>query len=100
MLSIFPALLAFTAMLGWLGFFIGEDDAENVRRHVIEFVDDHLGTTGGPVAKTVIDILSTPRGGVAAVGFLIAAWSMSKGFAGLFRGLALIYGHPGRRSNL
>ena len=27
-LSIFPALLAFTAMLGWLGFFIGEDDAE------------------------------------------------------------------------
>ena len=33
---------------------------------------DHLGTTGGPVAKTVIDILSTPRGGVAAVAFLIA----------------------------
>jgi membrane protein len=99
-LSIFPAVLAFTAMLGWLGFFIGEDNAESVRRHVIEFVEDHLGTSGGPVAKTVIDILSTPRGGVAAIAFLIAVWSMSKGFAGLFRGLARIYGHPGRRSNL
>jgi membrane protein len=99
-LSVFPALLAFTAMLGWLGFFIGEDNAENVRRHVIEFVDDHLGTTGGPVATTVIDILSTPRGGVAALAFLIAVWSMSKGFAGLFRGLARIAGHPGRRSNM
>ena len=32
--------------------------------------------------------------------FLIAVWSMSKGFAGLFRGLARIYGQPGTRNNL
>src|SRR5262249_22327000 len=40
------------------------------------------------------------RGGVAAIAVLIAVWSMSKGFAGLFRGLARIYGEPGARSNL
>jgi len=99
-LSIFPAILAFTAMLGWLGFFIGEDNANDVRRRIIDFIEERLGTSGGPVARTVIDILSTPRGGVAAVAFLIAVWSMSKGFAGLFRGLARIYGEPGIRSNL
>ena len=53
MLSVFPAVLAFTAMLGWLSFFIGEANAEEVRAKVIEVVEERLGTTGGPVAKTI-----------------------------------------------
>jgi membrane protein len=100
LLSIFPAALAFTAMLGWLSFFIGEANAEEVRAKVIEVVGERLGTTGGPVAKTIIDILSTPRGGVAVLAFLIAVWSMSKGFAGLFRALARIYGQPDKRNDM
>lgn len=99
-LSIFPAVLAFTAMLGWLEFFVGESNAASVRAEVIEFVEERLGTKGSAVAETIIDILSTPQGGIAAIAFLIAVWSMSKGFAGLFRGLARIYGEPGKRSNI
>ncbi len=98
-LSIIPAVLAFTAMLGWLEFFIGESNAASVRAEVIEFVDDRVGIKGSAVADTVIDILATPQGGIAVIAFLIAVWSMSKGFAALFRGLARIYGEPGRRSN-
>src|SRR5207344_1766931 len=37
------------------------------------------------------------RAGVAIVGFATAAWGMSKGFAGLFRGLALVDGNAGAR---
>jgi membrane protein len=99
-LSIAPAALAMTALLGWMELFIGEEAAADVRREIIDFVESTLGTSGGEITTTLVDILSTPSGGVALVGFVIAVWSMSKGFAGLFRGLARIHGVPEARNNL
>jgi membrane protein len=99
-LSIPPAALAMAALLGWLELIIGEETANDVRQTVIEFIEGSDFNAGGNIAKTVVDLLTTPRGGIAVVGFLIAVWSMSKGFAGLFRGLARIHGEPEARNNM
>jgi membrane protein len=99
-LSLPPAALALAAILGWLELVVGEEVASDVRAEVIRLVEDGLETTNGPVREALVDILERPRGAIAVVGFVIAVYSMSKGFAALFRGLARIHGHPGRRSNL
>jgi membrane protein len=99
-LSLPPAALALTAILGWLELIVGKETADDVRAEVIRIVEDGLGTTTGPAREAIADILESPRGAIAAVGFVIAVYSMSKGFAALFRGLARIHGHPGGRSNV
>jgi membrane protein len=99
-LSIVPAALAVTAVLGWLEVIIGKQAADDVRTEIVEFVERTLGTAGGEISTTIIDILTGPSSGVAIVGFLLAVWSMSKGFASLFRGLARIHGNPDGRNNL
>ena len=99
-LSIVPAALAVTAMLGWFEVLIGKQAADDVRAEIIEFVERTLGAAGGEISTTIIDILTEPSSGVAIVGFLLAVWSMSKGFASLFRGLARIHGDPEARNNL
>ena len=99
-LSIVPAALAVTAVLGWFEVLIGKQAADDVRAEIVEFVERTLGAAGGEIGTTIIDILTEPSSGVAIVGFLLAVWSMSKGFASLFRGLARIHGDPEARNNL
>jgi len=99
-LSIVPAALAVTAVLGWFEVLIGKQAADDMRAEIVEFVENTLGAAGGEIGTTIIDILTEPSNGGAVVGSLLAVWSMSKGFASLFRGLARIHGDPEARNNL
>ena len=99
-LSLAPAVLAFAALLAWAGKLLGSETEQDVRAEITKFLNEHAGALGGDMAKALIDILDTPSGAIALIGFLVAVWSMSKGFAALFRGLAVIGGHPGTRTNV
>jgi membrane protein len=100
-LSLFPALLAFVAMLGYLDLFIGREKADEVRQDIIEAIDRVFGDGSmSGITDIVVDILETPNGALALVGLLGALWSMSKGFAGLCRALARIHGRPEARRGI
>jgi membrane protein len=97
-LSLFPMAIAFISLLGSMDRFIGETNAEKVRVEVIKRIDEVLSIGQLQTLRTsIIDILTTPRSGLAIVGLLTALWSMSKGFAGLCRALARIHDRPMRR---
>ena len=99
-LSLAPAVLAFAALLAWAGKLLGSETEQDVREEITKFLNEHAGSLGGDMAEALIDILDTPSGAIALIGFVVAVWSMSKGFAALFRGLAVIGGHPGTRTNM
>jgi membrane protein len=92
-LSIFPVAIAFVSLLGTMEVFIGKANADRVRNDVTERLDRVLAAGQmDAVRKTIVDILTTPRAGLAIVALLTALWSMSKGFAGLCRSLAHVHG--------
>jgi len=100
-LSLFPALLAFVSILGYLDLFIGHDNAEKVRDNITAAVERVFGQgTLSGLSEVVVDILDTPRGALALFGLLGALWSMSKGFAALCRALAAIHGQPEARRGI
>jgi membrane protein len=94
--SVFPAALAFASLLGSLELFIGQSAADEARQHIIDFLNRTL-PPGSEITSTIDNILHQSRAGLAIVGLLSAAWGMSKGFAGLIRGLSVVDDHPGTR---
>lgn len=99
-LSLAPAVLAFAAMLGVIGRIIGDSATQDVKDEITRFLEGSAASSGGDLTKNLIAILDTPSGAVALIGFAIAVWSMSKGFAALFRGISRINGLPEGRTNL
>jgi membrane protein len=95
-LSVFPAVLAFTSLLGSLELFVGKSAADQLRQDIIDFLNRTL-PPDSEITTTITNIIQQSRAGLAIVGLLSAAWGMSKGFAGLCRGLALVDGNPGGR---
>ena len=95
-LSVFPAVLAFTSLLGSLELFIGSSAADQLRQEITDFLNRTL-PADSEITTTFTNIINQSRAGLAVVGLLSAGWGMSKGFAGLFRGLALVEGHMGAR---
>jgi membrane protein len=92
-LSIFPVAIAFVSLLGTMEVFIGEANADKVRNEVTERLDRVLAVGQmDSIRTTILDILTTPRAGLAIIALLTALWSMSKGFAGLCRSLAHVHG--------
>jgi membrane protein len=90
-LSLFPTLLAFAAVLGSLELFVGPSAAESLRSTITDFLQRTL-PPDSEITSTVTNIINQSRAGVAIVGFVSAIWGMSKGFAGLLRALALVEG--------
>jgi membrane protein len=95
-LSVFPAVLAFTSLLGSLELFIGSSAANELRRQITDFLNRTL-PADSEITTTLTNIINQSRAGLAIIGLASAAWGMSKGFAGLFRGLALVEGNSGAR---
>src|SRR4051812_10395027 len=95
-LSVFPAVLAFTSLLGSMELFVGKSAADELRQDLIDFLNRTL-PPDSEITTTITNIINQSRAGLAIVGLLSAAWGMSKGFAGLCRGLALVDGQPGAR---
>jgi membrane protein len=95
-LSVFPAVLAFTSLLGSMELLVGKSAADELRQDIVDFLHRTL-PPDSEITTTITNIIQQSRAGLAIVGLLTAGWGMSKGFAGLCRGLALVDGHPGAR---
>jgi membrane protein len=94
--SMFPAVLAFASLLGSIEVFIGSAAADELRRQITDFLNRTL-PPDSEITSTVTNIIQQSRAGIAIIALLSAGWGMSKGFAGLCRGLALVDGQPGAR---
>jgi membrane protein len=95
-LSVFPAVLAFASLLGSVERLIGKSAADELRSEITDFLNRTL-PPDSEITTTVTNIIQQSRAGIAVVALLSAAWGMSKGFAGLCRGLAMVDGQPGAR---
>jgi membrane protein len=95
-LSVFPAVLAFTSLLGSMELLVGKSAADELRQDITDFLNRTL-PPDSEITTTITNIIQQSRASLAIVGLLTAGWGMSKGFAGLCRGLALVDGHPGAR---
>jgi membrane protein len=95
-LSIFPTVLAFAAILGSMQVFIGDSAAASVRHGITDFLNRTL-PANSQITVVIDDILNQSRGSLAIVAFASALWGVSKGFAGFCRALAGIAGHAGGR---
>ena len=94
--SMFPAVLAFASLLGSIEVLIGKSAADELRRQITDFLARTL-PPDSEITSTVTNIIQQSRAGIAIVALLSAGWGMSKGFAGLCRGLALVDGQRGAR---
>ncbi len=98
-LSLFPTLLAFAAILGSIEVIIGKSAADALRQDITDFLNRTL-PPDSEITSTITNIIYQSRASVAVVGVLSALWGVSRGFAGLVRALCVVDGRPFARRPL
>lgn len=97
-LSIFPALLAIAAAVGWLESLLGQDVAARAQREVIGLLEQVLTEEASGAVDTARDLFERESPGVLTIGLLGALWAMSRGLAAVIRALHQAYDVEERRS--
>ena len=95
-LTLFPALLVVTAVLGQLGNLIGDDNAVRVEQAVLDFLDRLLTDTAGGAISTVEDLFETGTNALT-VATLLALASLSTAFSTLVNTVNIAYDVPETR---
>jgi membrane protein len=89
-LTVFPTLLVFAAVLGQARAFIGDDNTEQVQEAVVDFLQRVLTTSAGGVEGTVRDLFNT-SGNTLTVALVIALASVAQAFASVLNTVTLAY---------
>jgi membrane protein len=89
-LTIFPTLLVFAAVLGQLSSVIGEDNTDTVKKAISDFLKTILTSSASGVDKTVNDLFST-HGNAFTLALVIALASMAQAFASVLNTVTLAY---------
>lgn len=97
-LSVFPALLAITAALGWLESLLGRDVALRAQQEVVGLLERVLTDEASGAVDTARDLFARENPGVLTFGVLGALWAMSRGLAAVIRALHQAYDVEERRS--
>jgi len=92
LLSLFPLLLVSSAILGWLGSFIGTDLAEDVEGQLTDWTAQVFGAESG-VVNAVMSLFSDSSTSALTVGVVATVYTASRGFAAVVRALDVAYGH-------
>lgn len=95
-LTLFPAMLVVAAVLGQLGNFIGEGNAREVERAVLDFLDQLLTDTASGAIATVEDLFETGTNALT-VATLLALASLSTAFSTLVNTVNIAYDVPETR---
>lgn len=97
-LSIFPGMLVFGALLGLIDNFFGADVADRAEDAVVEAIQDALGSEAGPISNAASDLFNSPSGRALTIGVLVAIFSLSRGFSAVVRALDVAYDIDTQRS--
>jgi membrane protein len=90
--SLFPALLFLTALLGYL-------PVEGLQERLLAYASDVLPPDAAATLKrTLTEIVSERRGGLASLGILAALWASSNGMGSLMSAMNSVWGVKERRS--
>ena len=98
MLSLFPALLALTSVLGLLSSVTGQDVADRTETQIVDALDDVLTDQADGTVSAVSDLFRQPSPGLLTISLLLALWAASRGFVAVVRGLDIAYDLPEHRS--
>ena len=95
-LTLFPALLVATSVLGQLQLLIGTSNALRVEESVLDFLDTVLTDTASPAVDTVRDLFDS-SGSTLTVASLLALFSLATAFATLVNTVNITYDVPETR---
>jgi membrane protein len=98
MLSLFPALLALTSVLGVVDAATSSDVAERAEEQVVTLLSEALGEEADGTVDAVSGLFETSRPGLLTVSVALAVWAASRGFAAVVRALDIAYDLPEHRS--
>jgi membrane protein len=98
MLSVFPALLALTSVLGLLDAVTSGDVADEAQDQVVGALSNVLSDQAEGTVDAVSALFETSSPGVLTISVALALWAASRGFAALVRALDIVYDLPEHRS--
>ncbi len=101
-LSLPPLLLGLLGSLGYIGAWFGPNTLDTVQRRIITISGNLFSPSAVDqiIAPTVADILSTGRGEVVSVGFLISLWAGSSAMSSFVDSVTKAHGQYGVRNLL
>lgn len=99
-LSLPPLLLGLLGSLGYIGGWFGPNTVETVQQRIIAVSGNLFSPSAVDqiIAPTVTDILSTGRGEVVSVGFVISLWAGSSAMSSFIDSVTKAYGQYGVRN--
>jgi membrane protein len=89
-LTVFPTLLVFAAVLGQLEAFIGQDNTQKVKSAVTAFLQEVL-TSSAEGVRTTVDNLFATSGNALTIGIVLALMSVAQAFASVINTVTLAY---------
>jgi membrane protein len=89
-LTVFPTLLVFAAVLGQLELVIGADNTDRVKKAITDFLKQILTSSAEGVDKTVRSLFDT-NGNVLTVALVVALLSVAQAFASVLNTVTLAY---------
>ncbi len=89
-LTVFPTLLVFAAVLGQLSSVIGDDNTDQVKKAISDFLKTILTSSADGVDKTVNDLFKT-HGNTFTLALVIALGSVAQAFASVLNTVTLAY---------
>ena len=89
-LTVFPTLLVFAAVLGQLSFVIGDTNTDKVKTAVKDFLKQVLTSSADGVDKTV-NTLFAPSGNALTLALVVALISVAQAFASVINTVTLAY---------
>lgn len=99
-LSLPPLLLGLFGVLGWVGDWFGPDTVTAVQDWIVATTGNVFSRNAVDdiIAPTVRDILTTARGEVISVGFVLSLWSGSSAMAAFVDAIGRAHGQYGLRN--
>lgn len=97
-LSLFPAMLAFTASMSALDAIVGADLADRTEARVVEFLTSVLTEDAAETIDAVAEVFTDQRTGLLTISLLAAVWTTTRAFAALIRALDVVYDLDDHRS--
>ena len=89
-LTVFPTLLVFAAVLGQLSFVIGDANTVRVKQAVSDFLQQVLTSSAGGVDETVNKLFRS-NGNALTIALVVAFVSVAQAFASVLNTVTLVY---------